>query len=75
MTTKIQVFAVFRIDDDLDLPDAITIVKVLSTRENAQSETDRLNALNGDKGCSYHWQATRYIPDTTLPSLNAGEGT
>jgi hypothetical protein len=35
------------------------VVRDLAT---AEAEVARLNALNGDKGCRYTWQATRLYP-------------
>jgi hypothetical protein len=60
-----HVFAVLRIDAEdenfSDLPCAVTVVKVLWSAEAAQAETERLNRLNAQKGCTYLWQITRLV--------------
>lgn len=63
MTTKVQVYAVVRIDDRQPIDDAITVREILPTMDQAIQETERLNKLNNNKGARYFWQATRYFPD------------
>jgi SAM-dependent methyltransferase len=63
MNTKVQVYAVVRIDDSQAIEDAITVKEILPTIEQAMREVERLNKLNSDKGARYFWQATRYFPD------------
>lgn len=61
---KVQVFAVVRFDEFIgDELDAISVVEILSTEEEASREMDRLNTLNGEKGARYFVRATRYYPD------------
>ncbi len=56
-------FAIIRVDSygDLYLPpqDAVTVTKVVWSREVAEVEVARLNALKKDKGSFYFWQVTR----------------
>jgi hypothetical protein len=67
-----HVYAVVRID----LPDSesvdeiagdpalwITVKEIVPTREEADKEVQRLNALNADKGCIYFSQVTRLFRD------------
>jgi hypothetical protein len=72
--TPIQLFAVVRIDlyfpteagDQVagngEMGSRVTVKEVLPSIEEAQREARRLNELNGDKGCTYFWQSTRYYP-------------
>ena len=57
-----HVFAVVRYDAFQDasvLPqNRITVTKIVSNEEAARAEVDRLNRLNGGKGCIYFWQVT-----------------
>ena len=58
-----QVFAVLRFESDAPaLELQVTVKEIVSTRELAEAEVARLNALNGSKGCHYIWQATRLFP-------------
>lgn len=56
-------FAIVRVDlffdHDVAPRDRITVKKVIASREEAEREVTRLNALQRDKGCVYFWQATR----------------
>lgn len=63
MYTKIQVYAVIRVDASQSIEDAITIKEILPTIEQAVQEVERLNKLNSVKGTRYFWQATRYFPE------------
>ncbi len=71
------VFAVVRLDysfADLSLsggatPQAaveVTVKEIVTTREAAEAEVERLNKLNGEKGCRYFWQQTRFVSDDTV---------
>ena len=57
-----RVFAVVRYDAFQDasvLPkNRITVTKIMRNEETARAEVDRLNQLNGGKGCIYFWQVT-----------------
>lgn len=68
---KEHVYAVVR----LDVPDSgsvdeiaddpapwITVKEIVLTREEADTEVQRLNALNADKGCIYFSQVTQLFP-------------
>ena len=58
-----QVFAVLRLDADAPtLELQVTVKEIVATRELAEAEVARLNALNGSKECRYVWQATRLFP-------------
>jgi hypothetical protein len=69
-TTK-HVFAVIRLDKfltDVAPPEnTITVKEVVLTRVEAESEVQRLNALNGDKDRLYFWQMTRLVEGKTKP--------
>jgi hypothetical protein len=60
---KEQVFAIVRYDGfqspQVPIENRITVTKVIYERSVADSEVKRLNAVNGEKGCVYFWQATR----------------
>jgi hypothetical protein len=57
-----HLYAVVRIDIPVD-PDhpenSISVVKVFSSRENAEVETARLNRINAEKHCKYSAYITR----------------
>ena len=63
-TTK-HVFAVVRLDGfltGLEPPtNAVTVKEVVLTKEEAESEVQRLNAVNRDKECVYFWRMTRLV--------------
>lgn len=54
-------FAIIRIDSESkgSLQNRITVTKIVLSLEEAEQETQRLNELNGPKGCVYYWQSTR----------------
>lgn len=61
-------FAIVRIDLFLlregttpDWRSIVTVKAVLETQAQAESEVARLNELNGEKGCMYFWQTTRFL--------------
>ena len=60
-------YAVVRIDGDLgaEIPaeSLITVKEIWLSREKAESEVARLNALNANKGTQYFWQYTRLERD------------
>lgn len=66
MRTKVQLYAVIRIDRPIEsLEDAennISVTKILAHQKDAAREVERLNKLNSPKGVRYFWQATRYYP-------------
>jgi hypothetical protein len=47
-------FAIVRVDGDRK-----TIKVIVWSLEKAESEVERLNELNEDKGCWYFWEPTR----------------
>jgi hypothetical protein len=49
-------FVILRTDLDSG---GITVKLVLWSAEEAEDEVKRLNALNGDKDCCYHWLTSR----------------
>lgn len=58
-----HVYAIIRVDN-LCLPnavaeEAVTIKKIVWSKEEAESEVKRLNKLNNDKDSVYFWQVTR----------------
>jgi len=60
-----QVFAVIRLDVFLlgtsPATNSVTIKEIVSTREKAESEVQRLTEINRDKNCVYFWQMTRWV--------------
>jgi len=46
-----------------DIADAISVVAVVPTREEAEAEVERLTTVNADKRCRYFWTPTRYDPE------------
>ncbi len=56
-----QLYAIVRLEPETDgsIENRITVTRILLTLEEAERETQRLNELNGPKGCLYFWQATR----------------
>jgi hypothetical protein len=58
-----HVFAIIRADpfehSGATPAEAITITKVVWSREAAEAEASRLNHLNKDKGAAYFWRVTR----------------
>lgn len=57
-----HVYAVVRIDFpvDADQPEnSVSVVKVFASKEAAERDTARLNAVNADKCCAYHTYVTR----------------
>jgi hypothetical protein len=61
-------FAVVRVDRPDTVDDFfrepqghVTVKEVLPSLEEAQQEAERLNNLNGDEGCVYFAQATRFF--------------
>ena len=69
-----SVFAVVRLDHSFgDLsqsagatPQAaviVTVKEIVTTREAAEAEVERLNKVNAEKGCRYFWQQTRFVSD------------
>ena len=64
MNRKTEAHAVVRYDVDLaDIADAISVVAVVPTREEAEAEVERLTTVNADKRCRYFWTPTRYYPE------------
>ena len=63
MDTKVQVYAVVRVDECSSDRDAITVKKVLLTMEEVEKEVETLNRVNGDKWYYYFWQPARYFPE------------
>jgi len=69
MTAYEQAYAVLRYDEfqDSSIPieNRMTVTRVLFDEANARAEVQRLNALNGEKGCRYFMQATKVIERST----------
>jgi len=61
------VFAVVRVDECEGLPEAIdshvTVHQVVRSLDVAEREAERLNALNGPKGCVYFTCAAQLLPE------------
>ena len=66
---RMQVFAIIRVDqvgkpltkESLEI--RVNVKEIVRTLEEAESEVDRLNGLNGDEETVYFLAATRYYPD------------
>lgn len=46
-----------------EMRNAVTIVAVLPTADEARDEVDRLSRVNAGKSCEYFWQSARYYPE------------
>lgn len=46
----------------------VTVKEILPSREEAEREVARLNALDAESGSTYFWQYTRYFPEGLDPS-------
>jgi hypothetical protein len=64
---RIDAYAVVRYDHYLGedvAPEAkITVKEILPSREEAEREVQRLNALERSRDRVYFWQYTRYFPE------------
>jgi hypothetical protein len=61
---KVAAHAVVRHDHGpYDVAQAVTVVAVVPTKDEAEREVARLQRLNADKGCTYFCTPTRYYPD------------
>ena len=59
-----EAFAILRADGLHPSPqDDVTVVKVLTSQQDAEAEVVRLNHVNAGKGCTYWSQSTRIIPE------------
>jgi hypothetical protein len=62
-----EVYAVLRYDgflSDVSAPEAcVTVKEVVWSRELAEAEVARLNALRAGKDVRYWWQMTRLFPE------------
>ena len=59
-----HVYAIVRFDLPLDTTNpenSITVVKVLTSKRDADRETERLKRINGNKGCDYVVYTTRLV--------------
>jgi hypothetical protein len=61
-----SVYAILRYDGfqgELSAPEgSITVKEVVRSRDVAEAEVTRLNAINGEKDVRYWWQYTRLFP-------------
>lgn len=51
------------VDDGLPGPVDVAVKEVVLSIDEAKREVERLNRLNGSKGCRYYWQSTRVFLD------------
>jgi hypothetical protein len=66
MNPYVHVFAMMRHDiyrSTSGIGNAVTIVALVPTSEEAQAEVDRLSQVNTDKRSEYFWQSARYYPE------------
>jgi len=54
-------YAIVRLEADVSLESCATVVKVLTTRDWAETEAARLRKINKDKNCAYSVQTTRLV--------------
>ncbi len=73
MNTWYHLYVVYRYDPDFPVHASITIKEILRSEDEAIREVDRLNALNGHKGCIYSFQSAKYYPKGREYSLHAEE--
>jgi hypothetical protein len=63
MKSNTPAYAVLRYDSFHDtstpIENLVTVMRVLLDEATARAEVERLNALNGEKGCKYFVQITR----------------
>jgi hypothetical protein len=41
--------------------DKVTVKQIVSTKDIAEREVERLTRINATKGCRYFWQTTRFV--------------
>jgi hypothetical protein len=72
---KVRVAVVIRIDSFAKGADdsAVTVVSVFFDLDDARSEAQRLNELNGSKGMRYFAQVSRLYPEGRSSSMNLGQ--
>ena len=64
MNQKVLLHAVVRYDEYVTaISEAITVVAVVPTKDEAVREVARLNELNAEKRSSYFWTPAKYYPD------------
>jgi len=59
-----HVYAVVWFDSPVDVTNpenSVAVVKVLTSKVNAEREAERLKRINGDKGCDYVVYTTRLV--------------
>jgi hypothetical protein len=49
----LHVYAIVRFDENIQLEDCATVVKVLPSRDQAEQEAERLRDVNKGKRCTY----------------------
>lgn len=58
-----HLYAIIRVDafhdDQIPIHQKIAVKEIVTTELAAETEVERLNALNKEKGCYYFWQTTR----------------
>jgi hypothetical protein len=62
MKERIPVFAVLRIDSDMQRDeDRVTVKEIVRSEAEALAEVERLNLIRPDESVRYLWQATRLV--------------
>jgi hypothetical protein len=56
-----HVYAIVRLDSDMSPENCATVVKILPTPDQAQTEVARLRKVNRGKKCTYSVQTTRFV--------------
>lgn len=56
-----HVYAIVRLDSDMSLENCATVVKIVPTLDQAETEAARLRAVNKGEECIYSIQTTRLV--------------
>jgi len=63
--TRREAFAIVRIEEiqneSIPIEMRVTVKLLVWSLDYARREVERLNRLNGHKGCHYFWQTTRVL--------------
>jgi hypothetical protein len=57
----LHLYAIVRLDADMSVEKCATVVKILPTADQAETEAARLREVNKGKNCIYSVQTTRLV--------------